>query len=178
MTALKLESNIVEINKICQKVNWDTQPAKAPLLTMFIPNAHMQFIAMDIAYMPLDNEGYQYVLVIGDIFSKFIQAIPMRDQKAKTVLEAFSHNWLYTHGNPYNLLSDQGSNVDGEMVREFCNTFGIEKRRSSAYHSQGNGFAERNIRNIKDIKSSFVTQRYKANKMAPTVTRISIFIEL
>ena len=63
--------------KISQRVKCDTQPAKAPLLPMFIPNAPMQFISMDIAYMPIYNEGYQYVLVIGDIVSKFIQAIPM-----------------------------------------------------------------------------------------------------
>ena len=36
---------------------------------------------------------------------------------------------------------------------------GIEKRRSSAYHSQGNGFAERNIRNVKDILRSALLHR-------------------
>ena len=34
---------------------------------------------------------------------------------------------------------------------EICNISGIEKRRSSAYHSQGNEFAERNIRSIRDM---------------------------
>ena len=54
--------------------------------------------------------------------------------------------------------------MDGEIIREFCNTFGIEKRRSSAYHSQCNGFAERHIRNIKDIlRAVFITKRSEAN---------------
>ena len=73
---------------ICTKC--DSRPPKAPLLPMIIPNAPMQFISMDIAYMPVDTDGYQYILVIGDIFSKFIQAIPLRDQKAKSVIDAFS----------------------------------------------------------------------------------------
>ena len=150
---------IVSTCTICQKTKCDTQPPKAPLLPMIIPNTPMQFISMDIAYIPVDTHGYQYILVIGDIFSKFIQAIPLCDQKTKSVIEAFSKHWLYIHGNPYYLLSDQRSNMDGEIIREFCNTFGIEKRRSSAYHSQGSGFAERHIRNIKDILRAVLLQR-------------------
>ena len=34
---------------------------------------------------------------------------------------------------------------------QFCQTFNIKKRRSSAYHSRGNGLAERNIRNIREV---------------------------
>ena len=34
---------------------------------------------------------------------------------------------------------------------KICNTIGTEKRHSSVYHSQGNGFAERNIYSIKDV---------------------------
>ena len=124
-----------------------------------IPSAPMQFISLDIAHMPKDTDGYQYMFLVGDLFSKYIDAIPLRDQTAKSVVNAFSDNWLYHHGNPYYLLSDQGSNVDGEVVRDFCNQLGIEKRRSSAYHSQGNGFAERNIRNVKDILRAALLHR-------------------
>ena len=113
---------------------------------MLIPHAPMQFVSIDIAYMPPDSDGYKYILLAGDVFSKFIQAIPLRDQTATTIVQAFQNNWVYTHGNPAYLLSDQGSNVDGEVVREFCKSLGVEKRRTSPYHSQGNGFAERNIR--------------------------------
>ena len=41
--------------------------------------------------------------------------------------------------------------MDGDTIREICNVLCIEKRRSSASHSQGNGFAERNIHSVKDI---------------------------
>ena len=143
----------------CQKTNCDTRPPRAPLIPMFIPSAPMQLISLDIAYMPPDSEGYRYILLIGDTFSKFINAVPLQDQTAPTIVKAFSSKWLYLHGNPHYLLSDQGSNVDGDTVREFCDTFGIEKRRSSAYHSQGNGFAERNIRSIREVLRSALLDR-------------------
>ena len=41
--------------------------------------------------------------------------------------------------------------VDGQTIKELCDMFAIEKRRSSAYHSQGNGFAERNNRNVREV---------------------------
>ena len=136
---------------VCQKVKCDTRPAKAPLLPMCVPEKPMNFISIDVAYMPKDNDGYQYVLLIGDIFSKLIQAVPMRDQTTQTIIKSFLNHWLYVHGSPSYLLSDQGSNVDGDTIRKFCTAFGIEKRRSTPYHSQGNGFAERNIRSIRDM---------------------------
>ena len=98
-------------------------------------------------------------MLIGDIFSKFVSAVPLREQTAKSIVDAFLKHWLYIHGTPLYLLSDQGSNVDGEAMKTLCNKFGIEKRRSSAYHSQGNGFAERSIRTIKDLLRSVLLHR-------------------
>ena len=155
----KFVALFVEACETCQKTKCDTKPPRAPLLPMVIPCRPMEFISIDIAHMPVDNDGYGYILLIGDLFSKFIDAVPLRDQTAESIVKAFAGRWLYVHSNPYYLLSDQGSNVDGDTVRQFCDEFGIEKRRSSAYHSQGNGFAERNIRNVKDILRSALLHR-------------------
>ena len=158
-------STFISSCETCQKTNCDTRPPRAPLIPMFIPSAPMQLISLDIAYMPPDNDGYRYILLIGDTFSKFIDAVPLREQTAPAIVKAFSSTWLYLHGNPHFLLSDQGSNVDGDIMREFCNTFGIEKRRSSAYHSQGNGFAERNIRSIREVlRSALLDRRLEQTK--------------
>ena len=144
----------------CQKTKLTTSPPKAPLVSMFIPKAPMQFISIDLAYLPKDDMGYQYFLLIGDIFSKFVQAVPLKDQTAPTIVDALLRNWIYLHGSPFYLLSDQGTNVDGEVMAAICNKLGIEKRRSSAYHSQGNGFAERNIRTVKDLLRAALLHRH------------------
>ena len=119
----------------------------------------MQFIAMDIQFMPEDKSGYKFVLLIGDLFSKYIEAVPLVEQSAPTIVQALNDRWILHHGSPLFLLSDQGSNVDGNVVREVCKTYNIKKRRSSAYHSQGNGFAERNIRNIREVIRTVLSSR-------------------
>jgi transposase InsO family protein len=143
--------SFVSLCSTCQRAKPLANPPKAPLLPMTIPSAPMEFITIDIAYMPKDTAGYKYFLIIGDMFSKFIQTVSLRDQEAPTISKALESSWFYIHGIPRYLLSDQGSNVDGEVMQTLCKEYGIEKRRSSAYHSQGNGFAERNIRNVKEM---------------------------
>ena len=54
-------------------------------------------------------------------------------------------------------------------MAEICNELGIEKRRSSAYHSQGNGFAERNIRTIKDLLRAVLLHRRQQSKWLSTL---------
>lgn len=116
----------------CQQTKCATAPPKAPLVERVIHNAPMQFISIDIAYMPKDSKGSEYFLLIGDIFSKYIEAIPLKDQTASSILTALMSRWIYIHGTPYYILSDQGSNVDSQTLRELCDAFGIEKCRFSA----------------------------------------------
>ena len=68
------------------------------------------------------------------------------------------NRWIALNGCPFYLLSDQGSNVDGATIRDLCKELGIEKRRSSAYHSQGNGFAERKIRSIREVLRTIILE--------------------
>ena len=136
--------------EICQQCKPSSKSPKAPLLPIQKPEYPMQFITLDIAYMINDKGGYRYILLIGDLFSKYIVAVPLREQTAEDICIALHKEWLLVHGIPNFLFSDQGSNLDGEVMREICEKFGVEKRRTSAYHSQGNGFAERSIRNVKE----------------------------
>ena len=79
-------------------------------------------------------------VVIGEIPSKEKNQILHED-----ICNALYYQWVLVHGLPNFLPSDQGSNVDGNVIREICNKFSVVKRRASAYHSQGNGFSERSF---------------------------------
>ena len=145
--------NLTPACETCQKTKCDNRPPKLYCLKcLFQTNLCNSFI--DIAYLPKDNSGYTYILLIGDIFSKFITTVPLKDQTVPVIASALLNNWIYVHGILLYLLSDQESYADGHVMNEICTTLGIEKRRSSAYHSQGNGFAERNIRTVKDMLRS------------------------
>ena len=114
---------------------------------MAIPEAPMQFIAIDIAFMPKGNHGFQYFLLIGDVFSKYIEAVPLKDQMAPTIANALLSHWIYIHGPIFYMLSDQGSNVDGTMIKEICNILGIEVLKTCCaqfYYSEKHNSPNRN----------------------------------
>ena len=49
------------------------------------------------------------------------------------------------HGMPLIVLTDTGTNMDGQVFREFCRRTGVNKRRITPYHPQCDGIAERRI---------------------------------
>ncbi len=69
----------------------------------------MQFLSLDIGYLPKDQNGYQYILLIGNVFFKFIQVVPLKDQTAPTIVDALMKNWIYVHGTPLYLLTAEGN---------------------------------------------------------------------
>ena len=68
---------------------------------------------------------------------KYIEAVPMKNQKADSVVKALEQGWFLRHGYPLTLLSDQGRNVDGSLVNQLCKNLNITKLHSSPYHPQG-----------------------------------------
>eukprot|EP00800_Vazella_pourtalesii_P015019 TRINITY_DN3966_c0_g1_i4.p2 TRINITY_DN3966_c0_g1~~TRINITY_DN3966_c0_g1_i4.p2 ORF type:complete len:139 (+),score=7.72 TRINITY_DN3966_c0_g1_i4:700-1116(+) len=99
-----------------------------------------EFIAMDIATLPWADEDYRYFLLIVDVFSRYVEAIPLKDQKASSLVQESKKGWIFRgHGVPKVLLSDQAKNVDGNEIRELCDQLGIERRHTTPYHPQAMG---------------------------------------
>ena len=146
--------------KTCQRTKIDLNPPKAPLVPIIEVTAPLQLVSFDIAYLPIDSSGYRYILMIGDVFSKYVELVPLKKQTAQAIADGIMNNWILRHSCPRFMLSDQASNVDGEIIQDVCRILNVEKRRSSAYHSQGNGFAERSILKVREIlRASLLDQR-------------------
>lgn len=149
---------------------------KEPLIPMQL-DAHEPrcAISMDIATLPWSSGGYRYVLIIVDLFSKFIEAVPMYDQSAEAVKESLLQGWIHRHGIPQVLLSDQGRNVDGRVIRELCSQYGIDKRHSSPYHPAGDGEAERAIQSMKQGLRCQLAEQREIKTEWPTLLQQATF---
>ena len=93
----------------------------------------------------------------------------MGDQTAESVCKGLLQGWIYRHGPPRIMLSDQGPNVDGKLVREMLAKFGIEKRRSSPYHPEGDGQAERGIQTVKQAMRCLLQERNIGKDDRPSI---------
>ena len=43
----------------------------------------------------LRNDGYRYFLLIVELFSHYVEAIPLKDQTATSIVNAFMEGWVY-----------------------------------------------------------------------------------
>ena len=110
---------------------------------------------MDIGTLPWSDDpedGCRYFLFMVDLFTRYVELQPLRDQEADTLLAAFQQGWVYRgHGMPSIILTDKGANLDGRVFREFCLKAGVDKRSTTPYHPQADGMAERNIGLAKQV---------------------------
>lgn len=133
--------------------------------------APRKVIAMDVATLPWSAEGYRHFLVVVDMCSRYAEFIPMKDQQADTICSALHTDWILHHGVPEILVSDQGRNVDGEAVRRLCAEHHIVKRRSSPYHPEGDGLAERCVQAAKQLLRCLLVERQMRQTDWPAVMK-------
>ena len=135
---------------VCQR-NKPKNQIKEPLEPIEIAEGPRHAIAFDVATLPWSSDSHRYFLLMTDLFAKYVEIYPMADQTAESICKGLLHGWIHRHGPPAIMLSDQGANVDGKTVRGMLDKFGIEKRRSSPYHPEGDGQAERGIQTVKQV---------------------------
>jgi transposase InsO family protein len=96
-------------------------------------------VAMDVLEIPPETKrGNRKVLVIGDMFSRYVVAVPIPDESADTVARVFCDRWVSVFGPPEQLLTGLGPNFASGAIAEMRRLIGTKKVFTSAYHPQTN----------------------------------------
>ena len=146
---------------MCESRKSPNRRIKAPL-QKYIIGAPLERVAIDImGPLPKSNKGNLYILVMGDYFTKWVDAVPIRNQKATTVAQKLIDRLISIFGTPMQIHSDQGRSFESDVFREMCRLLGIEKTRTTPYRPQSDGLVERANRTIENMLASFVSQNQK-----------------
>ena len=70
--------------------------------------------------LPETNAGNSYVLVVGDYFTKWMEAYPIPNQDAITVANKLVNEFICRFSVPRQLHSDQGAQFESQVITEVC----------------------------------------------------------
>ena len=86
--------------------------------------------------------GLKYVVVIIDMFTRFVELYAVPDASAKAAVNAMLQHFG-RYGCPRTILSDNGSQYVNDLVAKFLDMAGTEHNRTLAYSKEENGIVER-----------------------------------
>jgi transposase InsO family protein len=91
---------------------------------------------------PPSSKGHQYILVIIDYITKWVEVIPMKSVTSKDVINFIKEHVIHRFGIPQTITTDGGSVFISEEFRKFAVGVGIKLIISSPYYAQANGQIE------------------------------------
>ena len=135
--------------KTCQ-VSKSFNQIKAPVFKFPDIDHPWARVHMDLVGPLTPSNGYHYILVYVDAFSRFCQAVPIVDKSAVTVAKAV-YTIMMRFGPPESIVTDNGTEWLNKFFESLCRLFEIKKINICSYHPSSNGQTERYNRSIIQI---------------------------
>jgi len=119
----------------CQRANTATLKVVPEMQPVAVPPAVFKQIGIDICKLPRSDDGYEYVVMAIDYFSKWSEAEKLKDKSARSVAE-FIYKLICRHGCHKVQINDQGREFVNKVSEEVHRLTGTKQRIASAYHPQ------------------------------------------
>ena len=140
---------------VCNQNKKNAPLGKCPL-TDFQAGAPMERVHIDfLGPLPTTSQGHEYILVMVDQFTKWVECVPLPNQTAEVTAKAVIDHFFSRFGTPFQIISDQGRNFESNLFAEMCKQFEVHKARTTPYRPSANGQVERYNRTLMDAVRCF-----------------------
>ena len=96
-------------------------------------------VAADImGPFPRSKAGYQYVLVIQNLFTKWVECVPLLSANGSKIKDSFKELIIDRWGAPQVLLTDNGTEFINSTLRWLAQEYNILHTTTTPYHPQAN----------------------------------------
>ena len=134
--------------------NWCRNCAKCAVRKTPVPKARaplqsikagysMQIVATAIlGPFPESASGNNYILVVGDCFTRWVEAYAVHNQETMIVANKLTNEFFFCFSPAKQLHSDQGQQFESQVIAEVCKLLEIHKSCTTPYHPQSDGLVE------------------------------------
>ncbi|CAD6234146.1 GSCOCG00012365001-RA-CDS, partial [Cotesia congregata] len=144
----------VEACEVCKRVKYKQTSSKAPMQTRQ-PIQPWAVVAADITGpFTRSRRGHQYVLVIQDLYTRFIELHPLRRHTGATVVDAMKRTFSL-RGYPLFLITDNGREFVNDTLKEYLRATGVKFTPLAVAHPQANP-VERINRTLKPMIRAYI----------------------
>ncbi|CAI7733968.1 unnamed protein product [Closterium sp. NIES-54] len=148
----------VEGCEACQRSKANLTQAKEELQSLPICGLGFRW-SLDLAgELPLSRSGNQYIVLMVEHVSKWLEVRAIPSKSARHIAAAFKAQVVCRFGACGEVLTDQGTEFQGEFKKLLLES-GITHRRTSRYHLQSDGLTERIVQTIKRGLRTYEEQR-------------------
>jgi len=125
----------------CQK---EKKPQKAKDIYPIIAERPFQIVGIDhVGPLNTTKEGYQYLIVAQDYFTKWPIALPTKTTNTEEALDFLWKEICTIYGIPEQVVTDQGTAFTSEKWKTTLPKWGIKHTPTTAANPQANGQVER-----------------------------------
>ena len=144
----------------CQKHTTPRLQDRLPRRPGLRPHAPFQHVAMDVTELATGKGTLAHVLVFLDLFTRWVELVIFNHcPTAAEVTEQLLNQVVSRHGVPELLLSDNGSNMAAQLVKDVCALLATRHITTSPYCPQMNGAVERFNRTFKSILAKVAQEK-------------------
>ncbi len=145
---LDTEKNIAQFLSCAETKGTTTT---APILEYPFPAGPFDVMGIDLLQLPRSIQGFIYVLVCVDHFSRFTVLALLPNKSATTVAHATVSHLICPYTTPRVLLSDNGTEFKNQVLRDICTQFHLQQTFTTSHRPASNGLIERTNRKILEI---------------------------
>ncbi|KAK4520564.1 uncharacterized protein ATC70_006441 [Mucor velutinosus] len=153
--------------QICQRIKGHV----ATKHNMTTTHGTAPFIKVAIDYfgpLPTSSAGHQYVLVVIDTFTKYVELYPTRSTASQELASIMYTQFILRHGVPNEIMCDNGNSLGSQFTQQVARYVDINIVYTPPYHPSSNGIVERFMKTLRTMILSYtdinqISTRWSSN---------------
>ncbi len=135
---------------------------QTPTRPLPVPTEPFALVSVDVIgpFVSAKVTGNRFVVIYCDHLSRWVEAVPFRQNTTAVMARVLVERVLCRHGAPRCLLSDRGKPFVSEIARHVYRILSVKKLDTAAYRPQSNGLVERFNKTFASMLSKYVDSKH------------------